>query len=328
VGTQIVAGLKQAVEESKILAGTRSAEGAYNVAEAAAACLQHDPSTAVALATMIRQRFADLGDGDLVRLLATPNSNREKPPYGLHTALAQQTPERKSELTEILYRDFRPEIGRRYQQAEELRQQLLDTLIDLTQLRDPTAGWQPLGTVKPADRVWRFTSFNPQTEQDQMPLRERKRFRHIRLPDGLDGWQKPDFDDRAWSQGRAPIGVGEFKRGGVSFESASPWGDGEFLIMRTTFDVDTLDHHAYQLTVLARQGFSIYLNGHRIDQYVWWKDQPHYRTIPLNPNLARHIRIGTNVLAAYANVEYEGEARQPVGQMDFFIEGLKIPEIK
>jgi len=49
--------------------------------------------------------------------------------------------------------------------------------------------------------------------------------------------------------------------------------------LRTTFDVDALDHDAYRLTVLARQGFGIHLNGHRIDECVWWKDQPHCRML-------------------------------------------------
>jgi hypothetical protein len=289
--------------------------------------LQHDPSTAVAIANAIRERFDLLGDGDLIRLLATPNANRENTPFGLHTALARQAPAEKAELTDILYRHYRPEVAKRLKTSKERKPELLDTLIDLIQLREPDAGWQPVGKVKPAERVWRFTSFDSQTEEDRLPLREKKRFRDIRLPDELKGWHEVAYDDSGWSQGRAPIGIGEFKRGGVSFENQSDWGKGEFLVMRTRFEIDAVDCDAYRLSILARQGFRVYLNGHPIDTYGWWKDQPHYRTIPLGPGQTRHLKPGTNILAAYANVEYDNQTQVPVGQMDFFIEGLKMPEL-
>jgi hypothetical protein len=225
-GRLIVAGLGRSVAESKIVAGERSAEGAYNVAEAAAACLQHDPATAVALAGAIRARFDLLGDGDLIRLLATPNANRENPPFGLHTALARQGPAEMAELTGILYRDYRPEVARRLKAAKDRQPELLDTLIDLVRLREPDAGWQPLGRQPPAERIWRFTSFDPQSEEDRLPLREKKRFRDIQLPDALLGWQAPGFDDSRWSQGRAPIGTGTFKSGGVSVREPLRLGQG------------------------------------------------------------------------------------------------------
>ena len=85
---------------------------------------------------------------------------------------------------------------------------LVDTVIDLTKLRRPVAGWQAIGKVKPADRIWRFTSFDPQTEKDRKHPREKKRFRDIALPQGMQGWHRPDFDDGEWKQGRAPIGIG------------------------------------------------------------------------------------------------------------------------
>lgn len=327
-GKLIVSGMKRSVAESEIVAGSRSAEGAYNVAEAAAACLQHDPSSAVAIAGAIRGRFSLLGDGDLIRLLATPNADRENTPFGLHTAMArQQSPAAKAELADILYRDYRPELARRLKVADDRQPELLDTLIDLIQLRDPDAGWQPVGKVRPCERVWRFVSFDPQTEADRLPLREKKRFRDIHLPDELHAWHEVGYDDSGWSQGRAPIGIGEFKRGNVTFENQSTWGKGEFIVMRTSFEIDAVDCDAYRLSILARQGFRVFLNGHPIDTYGWWKDQPHYRTIPLGPGQIRYLKPGTNILAAYANVEYDRRTQEPEGQMDFFIEGLKMPEL-
>ena len=41
-----------------------------------------------------------------------------------------------------------------------------------------------------------------------------------------------------------------------------------------------------------------------------------------------HLKKGTNVLAAYGNVEYDKESHEPAGQMDLFIEGLKMSDLK
>jgi hypothetical protein len=98
--------------------------------------------------------------------------------------------------------------------------------------------------------------------------------------------------------------------------------------MRTTFEVDAVDCDAYRLSILAKQGFDVYLNGHRISTYIWWKDMPHYRPIVLEGNQVRYLRTGTNVLAAYGNVQFDKQSQEPVGQMDLFIEGLKMSDLK
>jgi hypothetical protein len=98
--------------------------------------------------------------------------------------------------------------------------------------------------------------------------------------------------------------------------------------MRTTFEVDALDFDSYRLSILARQGFRVFLNGHAIDTYGWWKDMPHYRPIVLGPGQVRHLNKGTNVLAAYGNVEYDNQTGDPRGQMDLFIEGLRMSDLE
>ena len=82
------------------------------------------------------------------------------------------------------------------------------------------------------------------------------------------------------------------------------------------------------LSILAKQGFHVYLNGHRIEAYGWWKDMPHYRPMVLEAGNAKYLKKGTNVLAAYGNVQYEKETHKPAGQMDLFIEGLKMSDLK
>jgi hypothetical protein len=327
-GQLIVAGLRKAVVASEIKTGQRSAEGAFNVIEAVKACLQNDPTTAVFVAQAMQGRFSALATADLVTLVAAPNANPENPTYGLYTTLAKQSPQQREELTDILFKVYRQELINHMNAEKGENQALVDTIIDLTKLRKPVAGWKPLGKVATAERIWRFASFDPLTEQDRMPTREKKRFRDIQLPEELKGWYAADYDDSKWQMGRAPIGVGVFRQGRVSFENKSGWGKGEFLVMRTTFDVDAVDCDSYRLSILARQGFHVYLNGHQIETYVWWKDMPHYRALVLDAGQIKHLKKGTNVLAAYGNVEYDDKTHEPSGQMDLFIEGLKKSDLE
>lgn len=328
-GRLIVAGLKSAVETSEIKPGLRSPEGAYNVAQVANVCLRNDPATAVALAQMFQQRFDLFATGDLVRFVGAPHSDPEGRPYGLYTTLEKLAAQPREELTDILFTVYRPEFLRRMAAEDASKAQpLVATIIDLTRLRRPVAGWRPVGTPKPEERIWRFTSFDPQAEKDKMHPREKKRFRNVQLPKELEGWHKPDYDDSRWQKGRAPIGVGAHKRGNVSFQNNSEWGKGEFIVMRTTFELEAVDCDSYRLSILAKQGFDVYLNGHKIETYIWWKDQPHYRPIVLDAGQIRHLRKGANVLAAYGNVEYDSKTHEPVGQIDLFIEGLKMSDLK
>ena len=98
--------------------------------------------------------------------------------------------------------------------------------------------------------------------------------------------------------------------------------------MRTTFEVDALDYDSYRLSILARQGFHVFLNGIEIEGYGWWKDMPHYRPIVLGAAQIKHLKQGTNVLAAYGNVEYNPKDQTPCGQMDLCIEGLRKSDLK
>jgi len=186
-------------------------------------------------------------------------------------------------------------------------------------------GWEPVGTPKPEDRIWRFISFDPQKEADQLEKKEKKRFRDVTLPAGLQNWYMAEFDDSKWNTGNAPIGKGSWKHriiGNSEVKYSSDWGGGEFLLMRTTFEVDNLDYESFRISVLARQGFHIYLNGHKINTYIWWKDEPHYRPVELTSAQTRYLKKGANVLAAYANVEYDRRNQAAHASMDMSIEGI------
>ncbi len=186
----------------------------------------------------------------------------------------------------------------------------------------PFPGWNAIGRPAPEQRVWRYRTFDAQTEAEQLPKEVGKRFRVVTLPDGMESWYAPAFDDSNWRQGRAPLGKGTWRHRRTTVSNNSDWGDGEFLLMRTTFELDAIDCESYRLSILARQGFEVYLNGHKIHTYIWWKDRPYYRAIVLSENETKHLKEGANVLAAYANVHYDRKTAEPYASIDLFIEGI------
>jgi len=183
--------------------------------------------------------------------------------------------------------------------------------------------WKPVGTPVPENRTWRYKTVGATEERDRMAKYDARRFRDITLPAELANWHQPEFDDRDWEAGRAPIGKGVWDHSGVKLQQfPSTWGEGEFLLMRTTFELETLDCAAYRIAVLARQGFHIYLNGEKLHTYIWWLDNPQYRSIVLGPEQVRHLRRGKNVLAVYANDQYSPERPEHYAAADVWIEGI------
>jgi hypothetical protein len=330
-GKLILAALQKGVTTGKIKGGDHAPEGAHNVIETLKVCLQNDPTLAVALATALQARFSELKTGDLVGIVAAPSANPAGQPFGFFTLLEKLDSKQREELKDILFTVYRPEIAKRlkakdYEEAH--KPGIVSTIIDLTKLRNPTAGWKPIGKVPSSELVWRFKSFDPIVEKDQVPTREKTRHRDIQLTDDLKDWFKPDFDDSKWSAGRAPIGVGLFKAGNDFFANQSDWGKGEFIVARTTFEVEKLDYDSYRLSILNPQGFKVYLNGHPIVGYGWWATKPHYAPWPLGPGEVAHLKKGTNVIAVYSNVEYDETTKAPFGQVDCLIEGLKHSDLE
>jgi hypothetical protein len=227
---------------------------------------------------------------------------------------------------------------------KDLEGELIDTIVELTRLKKPIAGWQPIGMPEPAARTWRYLSFDPLAEKDKLHPRigPPKRLRDVTMPEGTDGWHRPGFDDSAWKSGKAPIGVGEFKAHGHgrmwtkapdnSFGNNSDWGDGEFLLMRTTFDVPDPDVDCLRIRILSDQGYHIYLNGEKIHSYGWFQHYPEYENIMLTEPLKKHLKKGANTLAVHCNVRFEQDREiatyHRVGQIDLSIEGLKTEDLE
>jgi alpha-galactosidase len=183
--------------------------------------------------------------------------------------------------------------------------------------------WKPVGKPLPEERTWRFMTIDPTEKKDKMEKYDGRRFRDITLPAGIENWHMPDFDDSKWTEGKGPIGKGVWKHSGITLDKyPSKWGDGEFLLMRTTFEVEDLNCDSYRIAILARQGFHIYLNGQKIHTYIWWQDSPRYGSIVLKNEQIKYLKKGKNVLAAYANDQYDLNSPEHYAAMDLRVEGI------
>ena len=183
--------------------------------------------------------------------------------------------------------------------------------------------WKPIGKPLPEERTWRFMTIDPTEKKDKLEKYDARRLRDITLPTEIKNWYMPDFDDRQWTEGKAPIGKGVWKHSGITLDKfPSSWGDGEFLLMRTTFEVEDLNCDSYRIAILARQGFQVYLNGQKIHTYIWWMDNPYYRSIVLGKEEIKYLKTGKNVLAVYANDQYDLNSPEHYAAIDARIEGI------
>jgi hypothetical protein len=187
--------------------------------------------------------------------------------------------------------------------------------------------WKPVGKPLPDERNWRFATVDATEKKDKLEKYTDRRFRDITLPAGMENWYMPDFDDSKWTEGKAPIGKGVWKHSGVTLDKfPSTWGEGEFLLMRTTFEAEDLNYESYRIAILARQGFKVYLNGHSIHSYIWWMDNPYYRSIVLEKEEIKYLKKGKNLLAAYANDQYSLASPERYAAIDLRIEGIAKPD--
>jgi hypothetical protein len=187
--------------------------------------------------------------------------------------------------------------------------------------------WSVMG-----QRVWRYHSFDPLPEDALDKKSSGRRLRSVTLPDGMKRWNIPGFDDSSWKSGRGPVGTGvytaHFHGQGHSdyhLENNSDWGSGELLLMRSTFDVQDLDYEYFSLSILCKDGYTVYLNGRKLRTYIWFQSAPHYDQLLLSDEIRSHLKKGANTLAIYCNVVYDKKDKGfvPVGQIDAYIEGVK-----
>ncbi|OVE77360.1 hypothetical protein BVX99_02775 [bacterium F16] len=183
------------------------------------------------------------------------------------------------------------------------------------------SGWSSIiSTTKRPE--WRYTSVTPVNDDYTLIEFWAKHFQLIDLPEALKGWYKPGFDDSSWKTGLGPIGQPmQDPKDNATFNSA--WGDGNYLLMRTTFDMENLDYEAFRLRVLTRYGHMIYLNGHLIRSFPWYTGPGKYRPKPMNEDQTIYLKHGTNTLAVYANSVGEKPSEKRDAIIDVDLEGFK-----
>jgi Family of unknown function (DUF6288) len=349
VGRMIIAGFSRAALESTVLPDIgpypRSCEGTANIIEVALASIQVAPEAAAELAHALATggRLETLDTPSLMKIVSAPDGHLQDRFIGLYPALSTLAPQQKSRLTDILYDVFRPTLIKRLPSVDEQNHaKLIDLILDLTQLKQQVEGWHDIGTPAPEARVWRYTAFDPLSAKDRVPPLVWERFRKAELPAGLAKWMMPEFDDSAWKSGATPIGKGEFKAHGHGlmwtatpkhfFKNNSDWGEGEFLLMRTTFDVADLTDDFYRIKLLTAKGYTIYLNGKQIKSYPWSAHFPRYEKIILGDAERKHLKKGKNTLAVYCIAGFEKDkdtdALHAIGQMDLTIQGLKREDVQ
>jgi alpha-galactosidase len=183
--------------------------------------------------------------------------------------------------------------------------------------------WKPVGKPLPEEGNWRFVAVDATEKKDKIEEYTERRFRDITLPAGMENWFMPEFDDSKWAEGKAPLGKGVWNHNGITLDKfPSKWGEGEFLLMRTSFEIEDLNFESYRIAILARQGFHVYLNGHKMHTYVWWQDNPRYGAIVLDNEQVKHLKKGRNVLAAYSNDQYSPESPEHYAAIDVRVEGI------
>ena len=349
IGKMIIAGLSRAVIESEVKKdigdNLRSKEGTANVIEAALASIKLAPDASLGLAEALAKsgRVKDLDAGSLMRMIKAHDGDRHDKFIGFLPAMKTLHGKEKETMRKILYEVFRPELIRKHLQSGKVNNNLLEMLVDLTRLKKETNGWTPIGSQNLPERVWRYKSYDPIAKSDEMHPRigAPKRLREIRLPEGLKGWYETGFNDQSWDEGKMPIGKGKFISHGHGrghyadpehhYANHSEWGDGEFIVMRSEFELEDLDYDYYRISILANEAYHIYLNGQKIHTYVWFVNHPHYRKIILGKSEIRHLKKGKNLLAAQSVVKFvknkDSEDYHEIGQIDFVLEGLRSTEV-
>ena len=241
----------------------------------------------------------------------------------------------RDDLAKVLYEGYRPDIIRRLKAKGGKDINLIDTVIALNELGGSEAGWKVIGAPSTALRQWEYYTFHPTRDEDRLAKKSGRRFRKVSMDPKLEGWFKPEFKASGWQTGKAPIGKGFHPQQGKNPPPvASPWGEGEILLARTTFEVtdEDLAQDVYRLRVLCLQGFEIYLNGTKIRTYTWWQGPSEYRSWPLEAKELKHLRKGTNTLAIYTTEYYPSSVKphwkgDVYGKVDLRIEGLNVSDL-
>lgn len=324
IGKELAKGFGMAVAETEVLEGPRAREGKYNLNDAIWEAAKASPETSPQLCALLAERgLQELDDDELLDMI-----NGGRGFDGLLKVHEKLKGEARTQLETVLYEKYRPEISKRLKAGKGDDIRAIDALLGIIQFRDADAGWKVLGTPAQQERPWHYLAFEPTVEKDILPKREGRRYRHVTLPAGTENWFKPEFDASGWQSGMAPIGKGGHPRAPKSLQHRSPWGDGEILLARTTFELDAADYDLYRLRIVCIQGFDVYLNGRKIQSYSWWADPGDNRKWPVSAKESALLKKGTNTLAVYTTLVYPSSQKphwkdEVFGHLNCYIEGLR-----
>lgn len=244
----------------------------------------------------------------------------------IHAGGALQGDDRGA-MGRILVAHFRPAVVG--DDPASLRQQMqagtaigqMNKLLAIDAMAGEPGGWQMFGRSADGKQEWWHTSYEPPNKPDDG---EYNRHRKIDLPKHLADWHKPDYDPAklGWKREFRQVPAVASK----GFDVSGAWfsehieGAGEAIFLRKTFELKDLDYVQMRLTIFSRQGYDVYLNGHKIagnaGRSKTWQARTHY----LDDKMRQHLRVGENVVAVRSFLQY---FRGLDGGVDVFVEGLR-----
>jgi len=136
---QILAAYLKAAEERKIIPGTRAGEGEYDVEQSIDVLIRENPGQVLDLAKAMQKRLGELSTKCLVKLANDLLGAAAKVPAGQRAEREKLDEAKRKELTDILFNVYRTELVKRLKAEDGSNMQLINTIVDLTKLKEKVA---------------------------------------------------------------------------------------------------------------------------------------------------------------------------------------------
>jgi hypothetical protein len=115
-----------------------------------------------------------------------------------------------------------------------------------------------------------------------------------------DGWQKADFDDSAWQQGRGGFGAEGTPGAIVRTEWKSPT-----IWLRRTFELEDVKFSQPQLDIHHDEDAEVYINGRLVAKLGGYTTS--YVRVPLDGKARQALKPGSNCLAVHCQQTTGGQ---------------------
>lgn len=107
-----------------------------------------------------------------------------------------------------------------------------------------------------------------------------------------EGWEKPDFDDKAW-----PVGLGGFGTAKTPGSIVNTEWAGKEIYLRREFELDEAPAGDLWLSIHHDDEAEVYINGQRVAEFDKWTTN--YKLSPLDEKAAKALKPGRNVIAVH-----------------------------